>query len=216
MVRENCLVGGEDQKIMNPNPALQPPAATSRAAVADPALGGITRMAFLDKLKRMVQEPQPPHASTPREECDALLDEPIKMALRLIEAHGSHIPFCLAITTAGERTNIAADDTEIRDADVLFESVRQHALTAIRDRQIRAVALANNVRYHRADDSTPRESIQVTIDHLRDRACTCYLPYRITGGRVVPEELFTTDPVERLFTDNTTFIAGSGGEVTTL
>src|SRR5437763_4950511 len=134
------------------------------------------------------------------------------MALRLIETHGSHIPFCLTITTAGERTNIAADDIEIRDADVLFESVRQHVLTAIRDRQVRAVALAKNVRYHRTDDLTPRESIQVTVDHLHYRACTCYLPYRIIDGRVVPEELFTTDPVQRLFTDKATSLAGSHGE----
>ena len=56
-------------------------------------------------------------------------------------------------------------------------------------------------------DKLKRMAIQVTVDHLRDRACTCYLPYRIIDGRVVTDELFATEPVERLFTDKTTFIA---------
>src|SRR5438552_2352317 len=137
-------------------------------------------MAFLDKLKKKVQEPEPPRRLTPREECDALLDEALKMALRLVEAHGRHFPFCLAITTAGERINFAADDREVRDGDMLVDVVRQSVLTAIRDRQLRAVALAKNVRYHLATDAAPREAVQVTLDHLREaRGWTCYLPYRI-------------------------------------
>jgi hypothetical protein len=172
-------------------------------------------MAFLDKLRRMAQEPQAPHAPTPREECDALLDEAIKMALQLIAANGNHIPFFLALDAAGKRTTIAPDDTQIRDPDVLFESIRQHILAAIRDKQLRAVALARNVRYHRSDDPTPWESIQVTLDHLKDKACTCYLRYQIVDGQVVPGELFATDPVEKFFTDKATFIAGSDGAVHT-
>src|SRR6266403_2054348 len=112
--------------------------------------GMTTRMAFLDKLKKKVQEPAPPRPPTPREECDMLLDEAIKMALRLVEAHGHHFPFCLAITVAGERTNFAADDREISDGDLLFETVRQSVLKAIRDRQLKAVALVKNVHYHLA------------------------------------------------------------------
>jgi hypothetical protein len=169
-------------------------------------------MAFLDKLKRKTQEPEPHRATTPREECDTLLNEATKMALRLVEAHGHHFPFCLAVTATGERTNFAADDREVRDPDVLFETVRQSVLTAIRNRQLRAVALVKNVRYHHADESTPRDAVQITLDHLReDRGCTCYLPYRLIDGRVVPEELFATDPVEAFFTDRATFLAGSEG-----
>lgn len=175
-----------------------------------------TRMAFLDKLKRKAQEPDSLRPPTPREECDALLDEAMKMALRLVEAHGRHFPFCLAITSAGERTSFAADDREVQDGDVLFDAIRQRVLTAIRDRQLRAAALVKNVHYHLAKDAAPREAVQVTLDHLREaRGCTCYLPYRMIDGRVVPDEVFATDPVEVLFTDKATFVAGSDGDVRT-
>ncbi len=171
-------------------------------------------MAFLDKLKKKVQEPEPPRAPTAREECDALLDDAIKMALRLIEALGHHFPFCLAITTAGERTNFAVDDREVRDSDMLYDVVRQSVLASIRDRQLRAVALVKNVRYHLAKDATPRGAVQVTLDHLREaRGCTCYMPYRTVDGRVMPDEVFATEPVEILFADRATFLAGSDGEV---
>jgi hypothetical protein len=140
----------------------------------------------------------------------------MKMALRLIEAHGHHFPFCVAITTDGERTNFAADDREVGDADVLVDVVRRSVLTAIRGGQLRAVALAKNVRYHLATDAAPREAVQVTLDHLREaRGWTCYLPYRIIDGRVVPDEVLATEPVEVLFADKATFLAGSNGEVRT-
>jgi hypothetical protein len=36
---------------------------------------------------------------TTRDELTGLLTEVIEMALRLTQEHGSHLPFCMAITT---------------------------------------------------------------------------------------------------------------------
>jgi len=137
---------------------------------------------------------------TPKDELNSLLNDAIGMALRLVEKHGSHIPFCLAVTTAGERTSVAADDTGLPGADALLAGVRQHIAEALREKRYRAVALARNVEYQSARDGSRTDAVQVTLDHEQGTTVTCYLPYQKARGAVIPGELFAVNPEERFFT----------------
>jgi hypothetical protein len=147
---------------------------------------------------------EPRHNVTPREELNRLLDDAIKMALRLIEKHGSHIPFGMVVTTLGERTDIAADDTEVRDLDALFETVRDSIAEGVRGGRFRAVALAKNVSFRLRESETPTPAIQITLDHERHDATTCYLPYKLENGSAVPGEIFATQAVEQFFSNKRT------------
>ena len=136
----------------------------------------------------------------PREELNQLLNEAIEMASKLIERHGAHFPFAMAITISGERVNIAADDRETRVATVLFESVVKEVLRGAKAGEFRGVAVARNIDYVSAQTRERTDAIQVTLDHVGDEPCTCYLPYRKLGaGSYQPGELFATDPVLRVF-----------------
>ncbi len=137
--------------------------------------------------------------SNPEDELNGLLNEAIKMALRLTEKHGCHVPFGMVISTVGERIDIAADDTEVRDVDVLFETVRRRILDGVRDNQFRAIALVNNVSFRLRPGDTPTDAVQIMLDHERGRASTCYLPYHIVDNRVFPAEIFATEAIERFF-----------------
>ena len=64
------------------------------------------------------------------------------MALQLIAKHGSHFPFAMIVTPGGKRANIAADDTEVRDREILFATVREELSKTIRQGGVRAFALA--------------------------------------------------------------------------
>ena len=136
---------------------------------------------------------------TPKDELNSLLNDAIGMAIRLVEKHGSHIPFCMAVTTSGEHINIAADDTALPGADALLAGVRQHITDALREKRYRAVALARNVEYRSARDGSRTDAVQVTLDHEQGSPVTCYLPYHLAQGRVVPGELFAVAPEERFF-----------------
>jgi hypothetical protein len=137
---------------------------------------------------------------TPKDELNLLLSDAIGMALRLVEKHGSHIPFCMAVTTSGERTSIAADDSKLPGADALLAGVRQHIRDALRERRYRAVALARNVEYQSARDGSRTDAVQVTLDHEQGSPVTCYLPYQKVRGAVIPGELFAVKPEESFFT----------------
>ena len=64
-------------------------------------------------------------ANSPKDELNLLLNDAVNMAVRLLEKHGSHIPFCLAVTTSGERTSIAADDSKMPGAEALLADIRR-------------------------------------------------------------------------------------------
>jgi hypothetical protein len=136
----------------------------------------------------------------PKDELNSLLNDVIGMAVRLVEKHGSHIPFCMAVTATGERVNIAADDSALPGADQLLAGIREHITEALRERRYRAVALARNVEYRWAKDGSRTDAVQITLDHEQGSPVTCYLPYQLAHGRVVPGELFAVDPQERFFT----------------
>jgi hypothetical protein len=137
---------------------------------------------------------------SPKDELNSLLNDCIGMAIQLVQKHGCHIPFCMAVTTAGERVNIAADDSAMPGAAALLADVRQHITDALRERRYRAVALARNIEYRSARDGSRTDAVQVTLDHEQGSPVTCYLPYHLTHGRVVPGELFATNPEEKFFT----------------
>jgi hypothetical protein len=130
---------------------------------------------------------------------NSLLNDAIGMAIRLVEKHGSHIPFCMAVTTAGERTSIAADDSKMPGADALLAGIRQHITDALRDKRYRAIALARNVEYRSARDGSRTDAVQVILDHEQGSPVTCYLPYQLAQGRVVSGQLFAVQAEERFF-----------------
>ena len=122
---------------------------------------------------------------TPREEEDLLLSESIDLAKNLIQKHGSHMPFAMAISSTGERIDIAADDSLMLGTDELFDAVTKHLMDKVAMKQYRAVAVARNVEYLSAKDGKKRDSIEVTLDHQDDDAITCYVNYEIQGGEIV-------------------------------
>ena len=137
---------------------------------------------------------------TPREEEDLLLSESIEMAKRLIQQHGSHIPFAMVISSNGERIDIAADDSSLPGADALFELVTKHVAEKAESKQYRAVAVVRNVEYRSAKDGQARDAIEVTLDHQSDTAITCYINYELKSGMVViTEDIVGVSPKATFF-----------------
>lgn len=141
-----------------------------------------------------------------KEEQNRLLNEAINMAFKLIERHGAHMPFGMAIRQNGERVNIAADDSETQQVDALAGAVLQELEAKCAQREFRAVVLAINITYRSAVDGSGVDAVQLDLDHLNGKPVTCMLPYRIENG-VIPGELFAIEPKRRFFRP---IILGSG------
>ena len=135
-----------------------------------------------------------------KEQLNGLLDEAIEMAQKLIEKHGSHIPFGMGIRRNGERVNIAVDDTNTQDIDVVESTLLKRLHELCDNRDLMAMALARNVQYRSAQDGSEVDAIEVTLDHTDSDPVTCYLPYSVDKFRkFVPGEMFAIEPREIFF-----------------
>jgi hypothetical protein len=134
-------------------------------------------------------------ATSPREQQNELLSAAIDMALKLIGKHGAHVPFAMVIGADGKRFNVACDDRETQDAQVLEETLLNELRSMCDRNELKAIAFARNVEYRSAVDGSHVDAIEVNLDHLYDSAVTCMLPYRLRNtGQPMPEELVAIDP----------------------
>jgi hypothetical protein len=132
---------------------------------------------------------------TARQECDALLNTAITMAMRLLNVHGSHLPFAMVLDSDGGQTNIAADDTEIQDRDALAAAVQDKVKSMCAGGKLRAIAFARNISFRRSPEGPSITAVEVSLDHAQDHAVTCILPYELGPlGEPRPGELFAIDP----------------------
>ena len=132
---------------------------------------------------------------TAKDEMSMLLNDAIEMASHLIQKHGTHIPFAMAIDAQNERIDIAVDDTSMPSVDQLINDLLKAVRQGCDDKKYRVIAYANNVNYKSASDSADVDAIQITIDHIDDAAITCYLPYTFGSDQAFqPGELFATEP----------------------
>src|SRR5689334_8094288 len=117
-------------------------------------------MAFLDKLKKLVQQAPVTAVNLPREELNTLLNAAIEMATKLIEAHGNHIPFCIAITPNGERVSVAVDDSTGLSTDAMVDSLRKQVAESVRENKYRALVFAKNVTCRLGSDGQEADAVQ--------------------------------------------------------
>jgi hypothetical protein len=135
-----------------------------------------------------------------KEKLNELLNDALTMAQKLIEEHGSHIPFAMAVNGQGNRVNIAVDDIDRPGADVHISTLLSVLRERCGSRELAAVAFVRNVEYQSAVDGTLVDAIEVNLDHVEAEAVTCYLPYSLAEKRrFVAGELFATAPREIFF-----------------
>lgn len=144
-------------------------------------------------------EPQPGAPPSPRAELDSLLDAAMRKALRLVQEGVSHLPFALAITTAGEQVEITGDVGDAADPQACHERILQRIAEAIAAGRYRALALARNIELTHTVSGRRTDAVQVTLDHVAGPAVTCTMPYDLRLGRLSTGELVATAPVARFF-----------------
>jgi len=147
----------------------------------------------------MTPEPQSGALPGPRAELDALLDAAMRKALRRVQEGGSHLPFALAITTAGEHVEITADPDDPADPQAAHERLLRRIAEAIAAGRCRALALARKIELTHTVSGRKTDAVQVTLDHARGEAVTCTMPYDLRLGRLSTAELVATAPVARFF-----------------
>lgn len=156
---------------------------------------------FLDALFDVFKVGKHVREVSPKKSADDLLHETLVLAIRMIQEHGSHVPFAIGLTVENEFERVVADDSMSGvTTEMLFETVLAEIKQRCESGHYLVVALAQNVEYLSAQDGTAVDAIQVDIDEMNKTAVRCFLPYyRDSNGVVIPREVVAVDTVRRFF-----------------
>jgi hypothetical protein len=137
----------------------------------------------------------------PREEMDALLSALIEVSQELLERQGEFYPHGATINASGDFALAGAyvgeefpASTEL--VELLYEGFRQQAVAD----EIRAAAIAADVRVAAPGSDEPGDAIRVSIEHAQADPVQVFLPYtkrRLRG--VEYGELFASAAEPRIF-----------------
>jgi len=120
---------------------------------------------------------------SPKEECEALLNELLPMSTKFLKKYGEFFPCCVVMNTDGTMTHIGHyDGNEHPNArDVmkgLQDACRQFALKG----EIKASGIAWNASVSLSDNQTS-DAIIVSLEHQDNYSVKVVLPYRIRFPR---------------------------------
>lgn len=136
-----------------------------------------------------------------RDQSNYLLNKAVDLALKLIAAQGSYHPFAIGLRDNGEDMHVVIDSNDPWDSmDAAIAALLSRLRSMCENDELRAVAFASNVDYRSAADGSPVDAIQIDLDHIRDSAVTCILPYSlVVPGQPAPGEIFAIEPRETFF-----------------
>ena len=107
-----------------------------------------------------------------QEDLDALLDEALPFAQKMLDEHGEFFPYAVAMETSGE-TRLVAGDPDLGEQPDSTEVLRV-LIEGLRSERIglRSAAIVSDVRVSGTD------AIRVEVEHQDGSAVSVFLPYQ--------------------------------------
>jgi len=138
---------------------------------------------------------------TPKEEVEALMNEGIAFATKLLSEHGEFFPFGVTMHSLGEIQYVAAYDG---DEHPPSEEIANLLLAAFRDRatagEYKATAIFINVTLRDQTDGSGRDAVQAGLDHLSGYSVNVFFPYSLSqSGNVEFDDLVATARESTIF-----------------
>ncbi len=124
---------------------------------------------------------------------ESVLEEAMRAAIALIQAHGRFAPFGVIHTLAGRLDLINVPCTrgdaiaECMEMESLLPRLRMHA----RGRNCRAIALVRDLEAVKGAAPQLSGIIRIDIENRRNGALMCHLPYSVDTGRIMAGQLIT-------------------------
>jgi len=129
--------------------------------------------------------------SSPKSECESLMNEALPLAKQMLSTDGEFFPYGAALSTAGKVVSVAAYDGRERppSADVI-RLLKQGFVQGAETGQYKATALVYDVRVISPSSGEKTDAIAVSLNHRDNYSVLVFLAYKIRDGKYVPGEVF--------------------------
>lgn len=144
-----------------------------------------------------------PHVSTPKHDCENLLNAVLPFARQMLSQHREFYPFGATMSPSGQITHVAgptgAEHPPSAEVIRLLESgFRDGALQG----KFRATALVVDVRTVPPGKSAKQDAISVRLDHRDHYSVEVLIPYSFgPSGELRVEDPFAAKGVSRIFAE---------------
>ena len=129
--------------------------------------------------------------STPKEECEALLNSALPFAERMLREHGEFLPYGHALDSAGKFVAVGATDGREQppSADVIA-LLKQGFVQAAREGKYDATALVYDVRVALPSSGEKSDAIAVSLNHRDGYSVVVFFAYQLVDGDLTMGEVF--------------------------
>ncbi|MEW6747784.1 MAG: hypothetical protein AB1486_34080 [Planctomycetota bacterium] len=120
-------------------------------------------------------------SANPKAEAEALLNDLLPFAKRMLAAHGEFFPFGGYMRTDGSIVHVGAKDptTDRPKSATLIETLTRDFRERARHREIRAAAVMFDVKVLPPGGSAKTDAIQVNLEHKDSYCAEVFFPYRL-------------------------------------
>lgn len=124
-------------------------------------------------------------------ECEAVLNEMVPFAERLLQGHGEFFPFGGAMTASGETVYIAGyDGREQPPSADIIHLLNEAFRSGARSGQYKATALVYDVHVMLPSSGQMSDAVAVSLNHCDNYSAVVLLPYQLQNGNVEFGEAF--------------------------
>jgi len=123
--------------------------------------------------------------TTPKDDCEALLNAVLPLAEKFLNEHGEFYPFGATLGTDGKQALTAAHDgADHTPSQPLIELLRDGYRKGAKSGKLLATALAYDVLVVPPGGSAKVDAVAVELDHRADYSVVVFFPYRVDSGKV--------------------------------
>lgn len=139
---------------------------------------------------------------TPREESEALMNDLLPLAKRMLEEHGEFFPYAGFMRPGGEIVHVGGkiEGTERPGSESLIELLRSRLMANVLSGCCKATAIIFDVRVTPPGEVEKSDAIQVCVDHAAGFSAEVFLPYSISdASRLTFGQMFAQKGDGRMF-----------------
>lgn len=138
--------------------------------------------------------------ASPKSECQALMNDALPIAEKMLREHGEFYPYGLTLDEAAKGAVLGASDgTERPKSAPLIALLTAQFREGAKSGKYRATALVYDARVVDPSSGAKSDAIAVALDHRENYSVIVFVPYTLRDGKYVPGKLFAQRGEDRIF-----------------
>lgn len=129
--------------------------------------------------------------STPKAECENLMNTALPFAEQMLQKHGEFFPYGAALKENGEIASVAGyDGRELPPSSDIIRLLKQGFAKGAKSGEYKATALVYDVKVTLPSSGKKSDAIAVSLNHRENYSVVVFFPYQLNKDQLTFGEVF--------------------------